>query len=27
MTMPGLPKVPTACSIDIDENGTITGLF
>lgn len=27
MTMPGLPKVPTACSIDIDENGTVTGLF
>ena len=27
MTMPGLPKVPTACSIDIDENGMITGLF
>ena len=27
MTMPGLPKTPTACSIDIDENGTITGLF
>lgn len=27
MTMPGLPKVPAANSIDIDENGTITGLF
>lgn len=27
MTMPGLPKVPAANSIDVDENGTITGLF
>ena len=27
MTMPGLPKVPSACNIDIDENGVITGLF
>ena len=27
MTMPGLPKVPAAHSIDIDENGQITGLF
>jgi formate--tetrahydrofolate ligase len=27
MTMPGLPKVPSAESIDIDENGKITGLF
>lgn len=27
MTMPGLPKVPGATRIDIDENGTITGLF
>ena len=27
MTMPGLPKVPAACKIDIDENGVITGLF
>ncbi len=27
MTMPGLPKVPAACGIDVDENGTITGLF
>ena len=27
MTMPGLPKVPSAERIDIDENGTITGLF
>ncbi|QJR13963.1 formate--tetrahydrofolate ligase [Usitatibacter palustris] len=27
MTMPGLPKVPSACSIDIDDTGKITGLF
>jgi formate--tetrahydrofolate ligase len=27
MTMPGLPKVPAADNIDVDENGTITGLF
>ncbi len=27
MTMPGLPKVPAAEKIDIDENGAITGLF
>ncbi len=27
MTMPGLPKVPAAELIDIDENGVITGLF
>jgi formate--tetrahydrofolate ligase len=27
MTMPGLPKVPAAESIDIDENGKIVGLF
>ena len=27
MTMPGLPKVPAANNIDIDENGEITGLF
>jgi len=27
MTMPGLPKRPAACDIDIDENGKITGLF
>ena len=27
MTMPGLPKVPAANNIDIDENGNITGLF
>jgi len=27
MTMPGLPKVPTAERIDIDDNGVISGLF
>ena len=27
MTMPGLPKVPSAENIDVDENGNITGLF
>ncbi|MEQ1637661.1 MAG: formate--tetrahydrofolate ligase [Methylococcales bacterium] len=27
MTMPGLPKVPAAEKIDIDDNGKITGLF
>ena len=27
MTMPGLPKVPSAERIDIDENGVISGLF
>ena len=27
MTMPGLPKVPAAERIDIDEDGTIVGLF
>jgi formate--tetrahydrofolate ligase len=27
MTMPGLPKVPAADSIDIDENGKVVGLF
>ena len=27
LTMPGLPKVPAAEGIDIDENGKITGLF
>ena len=27
MTMPGLPKVPAAESIDIDENGDIIGIF
>lgn len=27
MTMPGLPKVPSAESIDIDENNNIVGIF
>jgi len=27
MTMPGLPKLPAAERIDVDENGKITGLF
>lgn len=27
MTMPGLPKVPAANNMDVDENGKITGLF
>ena len=27
MTMPGLPKVPSAQSIDIDADGRIAGLF
>lgn len=27
MTMPGLPKVPAANHIDVNENGCITGLF
>ena len=27
MTMPGLPKVPAAEKIDVDENGIISGLF
>ncbi len=27
MTMPGLPQKPAAYSIDVDENGKITGLF
>ena len=27
MTMPGLPRVPAAERIDVDENGTISGLF
>ena len=27
LTMPGLPKVPAAERIDVDENGKITGLF
>jgi formate--tetrahydrofolate ligase len=27
MTMPGLPKVPSATAIDVDDNGKIVGLF
>lgn len=27
MTMPGLPKIPSAEKIDVDENGRISGLF
>ncbi len=27
MTMPGLPKVPAACKMDVDDQGNITGLF
>ena len=27
MTMPGLPKAPSALKIDVDESGKITGLF
>ena len=27
MTMPGLPKVPAAEKVDVDENGKISGLF
>ncbi len=27
MTMPGLPKIPVAQRIDVDENGVISGLF
>ena len=27
MTMPGLPKVPAAEKVDVDENGVISGLF
>ncbi|MDW7671533.1 MAG: formate--tetrahydrofolate ligase, partial [Bacillota bacterium] len=27
MTMPGLPKVPSAEHIDVDDNGVISGLF
>ncbi|MDE6922891.1 MAG: formate--tetrahydrofolate ligase [Oscillospiraceae bacterium] len=25
--MPGLPKVPAAEKIDVDENGVVSGLF
>jgi len=27
MTMPGLPKLPAACRMDIDDDDVITGLF
>lgn len=27
MTMPGLPKRPAACNIDVDSNGKVSGLF
>jgi formate--tetrahydrofolate ligase len=27
MTMPGLPKVPAATNIDLDDSGKVTGLF
>ena len=27
MTMPGLPRVPAAENIDVDDDGKITGLF
>ena len=27
MTMPGLPKVPAAENIDIDEDGNVKGIF
>jgi formate--tetrahydrofolate ligase len=27
MTMPGLPAVPAAASIDVDDDGRIVGLF
>jgi len=27
MTMPGLPKVPAATKIDLDDSGKVTGLF
>jgi formate--tetrahydrofolate ligase len=27
MTMPGLPKVPSAEKIDVDEDGNVVGLF
>ena len=27
MTMPGLPKDPAACHIDVREDGTVEGLF
>ena len=27
MKMPGLPKIPSAEKIDVDDNGVISGLF
>ena len=27
MTMPGLPKVPAAEGIDVDDNGDVVGIF
>jgi formate--tetrahydrofolate ligase len=27
MTMPGLPKVPSAEKIDVDDDGNVVGLF
>ena len=27
MTMPGLPRIPAAEQIDVDDEGRITGLF
>jgi len=27
MRMPGLPEIPSAETIDVDEDGNITGLF
>ena len=27
MTMPGLPKLPSACNIDVGDDGRIIGLF
>jgi len=27
MTMPGLPKVPSACRIDLADDGKVVGLF
>ncbi|MBI4291682.1 MAG: formate--tetrahydrofolate ligase [Betaproteobacteria bacterium] len=27
MTMPGLPKLPSACKIDLDDSGKVVGLF
>jgi len=27
MTMPGLPKLPAACNIDIDASGRVVGMF